>query len=378
MTVSFSRWFGRVQAGGKAEQPRYYPQRDLLHRVSLTLVRCPNLEDTLPDLLSQVLLDAGCSSPVWLAWRVTADVHWSLNGTGPQPSPLETARLKYQLDLATRGNRFQLQPEDTLARHEITGLRIPDSEGGLQLWLLAPLSLATSGEDRRQLLRDLGQAVHTGLDIRLEHERQLTALRQEVQQNLAASLHDSVAQQLCYLCLQTGRLEQQAAQLSADQLQERLSDIRCQTRQAYRQTRELISSARIRLQHSLHQELLCAVTDFERNSSLLFELDNRLTGYPLPEPVAVELLLIIREALSNVVRHAHAQKVRIQLLPHGKNGFHVHIQDDGQGLPAQRNADSFGLGIMEERARRIGARFRLESTPGNGTCIELIAEELCP
>ena len=140
----------------------------------------------------------------------------------------------------------------------------------------------------------------------------------------------------------------------------------------------MISSARIRLQHSLHQELLCAVTDFERNSSLLFELDNCLTGYPLPEPVAVELLLIIREALSNVVRHAHAQKVRIQLLPHGKNGFHVHIQDDGQGLPAQRNADSFGLGIMEERARRIGARFRLESTPGNGTCIELIAEELCP
>ena len=69
MTVSFSRWFGRVQAGGKAEQPRYYPQRELLHRVSLTLVRCPNLEDTLPDLLSQVLLDAGCSSPVWLAWR---------------------------------------------------------------------------------------------------------------------------------------------------------------------------------------------------------------------------------------------------------------------------------------------------------------------
>jgi len=378
VAVSFSRWFGRAPADGTAAQARYYPQRELLHRVSLTLARCPNLEDTLPDLLNQVLLAVGRPAPVWLAWRTSVNGHWSLNGTGPQPSTLETARLEYQLDLATRGNRFQLQPEDTLARHEITGLRIPDGEGGLQLWLLAPLSLAASGENWRQLLRDPGQAVHAGLDIRLEHERQLTALRQEVQQNLAASLHDSVAQQLCYLCLQTGRLEQQATELSAAQLQERLADIRCQTRQAYRQTRELISSARIRLQHSLHQELLCAITAFERNSSLLFELDNRLTGGPLPEPVAVELLLIIREALSNVVRHAHAKKVRVQLLPHGKNGFHVHIQDDGQGLPTQRNADSFGLGIMEERARRIGARFRLESTPGNGTCIELIAEELCP
>jgi nitrate/nitrite-specific signal transduction histidine kinase len=378
VTVSFARWFGRLQVDTRAEPSRYYPQRELLHRLSLTLIRCSSLEETVPDLLSQAVLASGLAMPIWLAWRTTPDTPWNLHGTGSSASALEIARLQYQLDLATRGNRYQLQPEDTLARESVMGLRVPDGQSGLQLWLLSPYPESVSMECWRQLLRDMGQAVREGLDIRMAHEQQQTALRQEIQQTLAASLHDSVAQQLCYLCLQTGRLEQQAEQLAPKQLQARLQDIRCQTRQAYRQTRELISSARIRLQHSLEQELLRAIAEFEQHSSLMFELDNRLSGSNLPEPVAVELLLIVREALSNAVRHAHAHRMRIQLLPHNGSGFHVRIEDDGQGLPAQRNADSFGLGIMEERARRIGARFQLTSTPGNGTCIELIAEELCP
>ena len=378
MTFSFARWFGRFQVHTRPEHSRYHPQRELLHRISLTLIRCSSLEETVPDLLSQGALASGLSTPIWLAWRRASDTHWTLQGTGPSPSSLETARLYYQLDLATRGNRYQLQPEDTLARHSIRGLRVPDGESGLQLWLLSQRPEPVSTDSWQQLLQDLGHAMREGLDLRLTHEQQQIEIRQEMQQTLAASLHDSVAQQLCYLCLQTGRLEQQAGQLPPEQLQARLQDIRSQTRQAYRQTRELISSARIRLQHSFEQELLSAITEFERHSSLIFELDNRLPVHNLPESVAVELLLILREALSNAVRHAHAHRVCIQLQPHNNSGFRIRIKDDGRGLPAQRGANSFGLGIMEERARRIGVHFELKSEQGHGTCIELIAEEICP
>lgn len=377
MTVCFARWFGRFQVDARAEHLRYHPQRELLHRISLTLIRCQSLEETLPDLLGQGVLASGLAMPVWLAWRSAADARWHLSGTGASPTELETDRLFYQLDLATRGNRYQLQSDLTLSRKTVQGLRVPDGESGLQLWLLAPCPETLAMDGWRQMLRDLGRAVREGLDLRLTHEHAQTRMRQEMQQTLAASLHDSVAQQLCYLCLQTGRLEQQAEQLSPEQLRQRLQDIRCQTRRAYRQTRELISSARIRLQHSLEQELHSAIAEFERHSSVLFELDNRLSGQHLPEPVAVELLLILREALSNAVRHAHASTVSIQLLPVNTRGFHVRIRDDGQGLPPQRNADSFGLGIMKERATRIGAHFRLESRPGQGTSIEVIAEDSC-
>ncbi len=377
MAVSLTRWFGRTHSEHQPDTRCYRPQRELLHRLTLTLIRCPGIEQSLPDLLRQAVVASGFATPVWLAWRRAPNAHWSLSGSGPSPSELETARLFYQLDLATRGDRDQLSSDESLADTRIQGLRMPDGDTGLQLWILAPSPSSGMTSHWRQLLHDLGQAAREGLDLRLTQEQALLAQRQEIQQTLAASLHDSVAQQLCYLCLQSGRLEQQAGQLSTEELGIRLSELRNQTRQAYRQTRELISSARIRLQHSLEQELQCAIAEFERHSGLIFELDNRLAGRYLPEPVSVELLLILREALSNAVRHAHARRVSIQLLPHNGRGFHIRIEDDGQGLPAQRNLDSFGLGIMEERARRIGARFQLSSTPGQGTCIELIAEEIC-
>ncbi len=378
MAVSLTRWFGRLQGDARPDARRYRPQRELLHRITLTLVRCPCIEEALPDLLRQGVLASGLSMPVWLAWRSAPDRSWHLSGSGHTPTALEIARLNYQLDLATRGDRYQLQPEDPLAQHRVQGQRMPDGDTGMQLWMLSPAPGPGFAEHWQQLMRDLGQAVREGLDIRLNHEQHLLSQRQEVQQALAASLHDSVAQQLCYLCLQTGRLEQQATELPPDRLNARLKEIRCQTRHAYRQTRELISSARIRLQHSLEQELRVAIAEFERHSGLLFELDNRLSDLDLPEPVAVEILLILREALSNAVRHAHARRVRIQLLPEQTRGFHIRVEDDGQGLPEQRNPDSFGLGIMAERARRIGADFHIESTPGQGTRIEIIAKEICP
>ncbi|GAA0793520.1 sensor histidine kinase [Marinobacterium sediminicola] len=378
MAVSLTRWFARLHSDARPDTRRYRPQRELLHRITLTLIRNPDVGDSLPELLRQGVMASGFSLPIWLAWRRAADANWNLTGTGRTPASLETARLFYQLDLASRGDRYRLSGQDTLDQQPIQGLRLPDGDSGLQLWMLSPVPPQASMDSWSQLLRDLGQAIREGLDIHQAQEQQLLRQRQELQQSLAASLHDSVAQQLCYLCLQTGRLEKQAAQLSSEALSTRLQEIRKQTRQAYRQTRELISSARIRLQHSLEQELQCAITEFEQHSGIMFELDNRLSPLDLPEPVAVELLLILREALSNAVRHAHARHVSVQLLPHNNRGFHIRIQDDGRGLPDQRSPDSFGLGIMEERARKIGACLRISSTPAQGTCIEVIAEEICP
>ncbi|WP_417534869.1 sensor histidine kinase [Marinobacterium stanieri] len=378
MAVSLTRWFGRTQAEAGADKRRYRPQRELLHRMTLSLIRCgDDLDATLPDLLRQGAVASGFSLPLWLAWRTDHQSTWHLNGTNDAASALEVSRLGYQLDLATRGDRTRLQTRETLADLSVQGIRMPDGESGLQLWLLAPTPDADKADHWRQVLCDLGQAIREGLDLNLAHSNQLRQQRQSLQQSLAATLHDSVAQQLCYLCLQTGRLEQQVEQLPNEEMRDRLHGLRQQARQAYRQTRELISSSRIRLHHSLEKELQTAIAEFERHSGLMFELDNRLCDRNLPEAIAVELLLILREALSNAVRHAHAQKVRIQLLPHGEKGIHIRIEDDGQGLPSERNADSFGLGIMEERAKRIGAHFHIESRAGQGTCIELITEELC-
>lgn len=96
-----------------------------------------------------------------------------------------------------------------------------------------------------------------------------------------------------------------------------------------------------------------------------------------PEQVA-NLIQIAREALSNVVQHASAQQLAIQLHYAG-DGVRLTVTDDGQGMPVDTQErsiyDGRGIGNMEERARLIGGTFSIESTPGEG--VRLIATAPC-
>ena len=90
----------------------------------------------------------------------------------------------------------------------------------------------------------------------------------------------------------------------------------------------------------------------------------------LDAPVEREVYRIAAEALTNVRRHAHAARVSVDL--HRENGATLlSIRDDGIGFAMRPAGDRFGLVGMEERARTVGARLRVESTPGAGTLVEL-------
>jgi two-component system nitrate/nitrite sensor histidine kinase NarX len=90
----------------------------------------------------------------------------------------------------------------------------------------------------------------------------------------------------------------------------------------------------------------------------------------------MQLVRIVQESLTNVRKHAQAQTVRV-LLTREQNGEYVLlVEDDGRGFTAPRQAagrpgEHIGLSILEERARRIGARLEIESEPGEGTRVEV-------
>lgn len=83
------------------------------------------------------------------------------------------------------------------------------------------------------------------------------------------------------------------------------------------------------------------------------------------------VLLIVREALSNCVRHSHAQQGFV--LAHQRNGaLRIEIQDDGVGFdPDAARKDGHGLANMAARARAIGVEFTILSWPGHGVRIAL-------
>jgi two-component system sensor kinase FixL len=87
--------------------------------------------------------------------------------------------------------------------------------------------------------------------------------------------------------------------------------------------------------------------------------------------VATHLFRIAQEAISNAIRHGHAQNVRISLAREGEN-VALQVKDDGCGLPDILPPDrGMGLHIMQHRAAMIGARFSIKrERPGTlVTCV---------
>ncbi len=84
------------------------------------------------------------------------------------------------------------------------------------------------------------------------------------------------------------------------------------------------------------------------------------------------LYRILQEALTNVVRHAHAGAVRISVREHGK-GLTLTVKDNGRGITKAElsSVESIGLLGMTERARMLGGRVTIVGAPRRGTTVTL-------
>lgn len=92
---------------------------------------------------------------------------------------------------------------------------------------------------------------------------------------------------------------------------------------------------------------------------------------PLEPQVHTVFYRIAQEALNNIINHAQATNVRIDLT-HGGDGVKLVIEDNGTGFCLGKvPADRFGLMNMRERAEIIHANLQIESVPGHGTVIAL-------
>ncbi len=94
----------------------------------------------------------------------------------------------------------------------------------------------------------------------------------------------------------------------------------------------------------------------------------------LSEVAEENLLRIVQEALTNVIKHAGASEVRVSL-GFSSQAVTLRVKDNGQGFtpdqcPGSREGH-FGLLGISERAKRLKGHLRVTSTPGNGTCLEV-------
>ena len=98
----------------------------------------------------------------------------------------------------------------------------------------------------------------------------------------------------------------------------------------------------------------------------------------VPLEIASCLYRIAQESLNNISKYAHARNVTVKLTTR-KRELALVIEDDGLGFDTTtvRGKGRLGLISMQERAALIGARFSLESNPGQGTRITVTLDWPC-
>ncbi|GAB3676956.1 histidine kinase [Salinisphaera aquimarina] len=85
--------------------------------------------------------------------------------------------------------------------------------------------------------------------------------------------------------------------------------------------------------------------------------------------VAIHVFRLIQEALTNALRHAHAQRIRVELAI-GDDRLDVCVVDDGHGFDTLQRAPGLGLSGMHERIELLGGRLRISSGARKGTRID--------
>jgi signal transduction histidine kinase len=237
------------------------------------------------------------------------------------------------------------------------------------------------------LQEQLSAALHRA--FLLERERVAVAAvaeahRREERHRLAGELHDSVSQALFSMTLHT-----RAAQLAVQQqggdptgrVARGLDALRELTQGALTEMRALIFQLR---PDALHQEgLAVAISKHAAALAAREGFEVRVHAPPdrlaLDERAEVELFRVVQEALHNTVKHAHARRVDIQLYePADTTGsLIVEVTDDGDGFdPDTPRPGHLGLETMHERARRLGGRLIVESSPAGSTTVRIVLPDI--
>ncbi|HUR36135.1 MAG TPA: two-component regulator propeller domain-containing protein [Vicinamibacterales bacterium] len=189
---------------------------------------------------------------------------------------------------------------------------------------------------------------------------------------LSREVHDTLLQSMFGYALQVDGLAE-AVSSSHPQLRERLARLRLQVEEDIREARQSIWNLRSpRLdERDLPANLKQTVDQAIASTNLELSFEVKGEAHRAPSQVEEQLLRIGREAVSNVVRHARASRVRV-LLDYGVRDITLSVSDDGLGFelgarPQPR--EHFGLTTMRERAESAGGSLRIHTEPGAGTTV---------
>lgn len=199
--------------------------------------------------------------------------------------------------------------------------------------------------------------------------------REEERARVARELHDELGQVLTSLKLEFMWLVDQLRNTEPKpgiQLVNKLQSLIGLIEVSIQSVRQISSELRPAvLDHlGLREAIQWEATKFEARTGIRCRMAWGLKNEPPDRTRQLAMFRILQEALTNVVRHAHAGAVRIAVRESGRR-LTLTIRDNGRGITKAElsNIESIGLLGMAERARLLGGKVTIAGTPGRGTTV---------
>ena len=205
----------------------------------------------------------------------------------------------------------------------------------------------------------------------MEQQRILAVFTER--EKLGRELHDSLGQVLGYINIQAQAMRQELSNGRLELVDDGLHRVSQVAQDAHIEVREYIQGMRGDpfFKEDFINHLQYYLERFTRNYGIKVRLniEDPCAGY-ITTDIGVQLFRIIQEALANVRKHADSSSADISLLVKADQ-LTLVIEDNGRGFGSDRvlltKENSFGLQIMQERAKEIGGILNINSVPNGGT-----------
>ncbi|MBW4607970.1 MAG: PAS domain-containing protein, partial [Hassallia sp. WJT32-NPBG1] len=273
-----------------------------------------------------------------------------------------TGKTLHQLFAKEQADEFLNHIQQVLRTQQVLTVEYSHCFAGREIWFSARIAPIQHE-----------QVIWLARDITLQKQAEAASILEE-RNRMAREIHDTLAQAFTGILIQVDA----ATQVLTDDVeatQAHLDTIEELARTGLSEARRSVTALRPQLLEegdlSSALERLVNQMRVATNTDIIYSIQG--VAYSLPAEVENNLLRIGQEALTNAIKYANANEIRIELV-YDDAQCRLQVKDDGQGFGVVGVPMSGGFGLlgMSERAERIGAQLAIESQPGQGTEIIVI------
>jgi len=274
---------------------------------------------------------------------ITASVRWGLKGSLPVASVGVAIYVSIRLTLAAESISEPLGIDTVVVR-------------SLYLLVLAGIFGYISEFEQKQNRKLLAFSRAAG---------QLAALQER--HRIMYELHDGLLQSLATMILRIESFRARSGE-TAKEITGELGQLEDLTRQTMKDIRQFLAGEEpTPIAPGTLMERLKIELRFLQEIGIEVWLESDPEDLVLPPEIERELYYVLREALTNITRHAHPTRVTVQLRQ--KSGrFDASIEDNGVGVDLSQRfqGERVGVASMRDRIKKQGGGFEIRSSPGNG------------